>query len=84
MNILLTFSKNSKSRAFAYFEASCNVTPDKSLFFELPLDGDVFFLFSPVVAPVDVDVGAGGGGAVATDGDVCWVVLEGAIGLGMF
>ena len=88
MNILFTFSKNSKSRAFAYFEASCKVTPDKSLFLELPLDGDVFFLFSPVVAPVVVlcDVGGGGGGAVVTDGDACccWVALDGAIGLGIF
>ena len=86
MNILLTFSKNSKSRALANFEASCSVTPDNNLFFELPLDGDVFFLFSPVVAPVGaLDVGAAGGGAAAvTDGDVCCVAPEGAIGLGIF
>ena len=85
MNILFTFSKNSKSRALANFEASCSVTPDNNLFFELPLDGDVFFLFSPVVAPVvALDVGAAGGGADVTDGDVCCVALEGAIGLGIF
>ena len=84
MNILFTFSKNSKSRALANFEASCNVTPDNNLFFELPLDGDVFFLFFSVVAPMAVDVGAAGGGAAVTDGDVCCVALEDAIGLDIF